>query len=504
MKKILSLATLLVATVAFGQTSKVYFQRGGATLVVASGGTLQIDEGATFTTAEALSFALDADENVNIDASTTAQTQTAGALDVNFASVTADASGINLAATMNTGTATGANVYGSIITLTADDADGDLFGIKISGAATTNAAAGSYEYLIGLDCAENTTLSCTDGILITSSGIDNGMTDAIDVSASNITNAVNVGSNLIVGGNSDYLDVGATNNTLTFTVDSTNTATFVGADASGAANTTLDTAGAGVITVGSADVTNVQITAEDLTGTISDDVSIIAGDDIEISGNSAGSIINIGTNNDGNEINIGTNNTAKDTINIGSALDDVVIVGAAGAEAGAGVVAAERCMGAICQTVFTFTAATLAITDPGAAAAYGGLKIYDFPAGYINRLGVVADITLTEASATIAADFDGDISFGSTAAEATATLHNPTTEDDWVLTAATTQAVASVAAADTQSAVTQQTICDGHTTACDLYLNVEIDDADITTGAADALTIDGTVTVTWINLGDNG
>jgi hypothetical protein len=38
-----------------------------------------------------------------------------------------------------------------------------------------------------------------DGILITSSGVSAGITDAIDVSATNITNALNVGDNIILG-----------------------------------------------------------------------------------------------------------------------------------------------------------------------------------------------------------------------------------------------------------------------------------------------------------------
>jgi hypothetical protein len=58
------------------------------------------------------------------------------------------------------------------------------------------------------------------------------------------------------------------------------------------------------------------------------DISIIATNDIEISGNSAGSIINIGTNNDGDVINIGTDDSAPDAINIGSASDTTTILGA--------------------------------------------------------------------------------------------------------------------------------------------------------------------------------
>lgn len=266
----------------------------------------------------------------------------------------------------------------------------------------------------------------------------------------------------------------------------------------GTDDTTADT-----INIGSAkDATTIY--GNDLILDSADDLEFNVADDLTVSMETAGGIFAVnGTL--GAVYNIGTDNSAKDTITIGSALDDVIIAGTPGVEAGAGagVVAAERCVGSICQTVFTLTNATITITDPGGAAAYGGLKIYDFPEGRLLALGVVADLTLTEASGTIDAAFDGDISLGTTAADVTATLHNPVTEDDWVPTVSTTQAIASVAAADFQSTVTEQVIHDGHTTPIDLYLNVEIDDADITTGGADSLTANGTITVTWINLGDN-
>jgi hypothetical protein len=82
----------------------------------------------------------------------------------------------------------------------------------------------------------------------------------------------------------------------------------------GTNNTTLDT-----IIIGSA-LDNVDLAGED--------IALTSADDIHILGGSAGSIINVGTNVDGNVINIGTDNTAADTINIGSALDTVNIVGA--------------------------------------------------------------------------------------------------------------------------------------------------------------------------------
>ena len=49
-----------------------------------------------------------------------------------------------------------------------------------------------------IDNAETTASTMTDAIIITSSGVSGGVVDAIDVSAANITNAINIGANPIV------------------------------------------------------------------------------------------------------------------------------------------------------------------------------------------------------------------------------------------------------------------------------------------------------------------
>ena len=49
-----------------------------------------------------------------------------------------------------------------------------------------------------IDNAETTASTMTDAILITSSGVNDGVVDAIDASAANITNALNIGANNIV------------------------------------------------------------------------------------------------------------------------------------------------------------------------------------------------------------------------------------------------------------------------------------------------------------------
>ncbi|MFA6132290.1 MAG: hypothetical protein WC702_04520, partial [Patescibacteria group bacterium] len=52
---------------------------------------------------------------------------------------------------------------------------------------------------IKIDNAETTASTLTDAIIITSSGVNGGVVDALDVSANNITNALNIGDNTIVG-----------------------------------------------------------------------------------------------------------------------------------------------------------------------------------------------------------------------------------------------------------------------------------------------------------------
>lgn len=262
---------LLPATVS-AQNTNVWIDQGGAKLVVGnggeieiqSGGTLDLQEGTTISWAESPTFTLGADEFVLVDGATTAQTQTAGALDVNFASITANAAGGYFTCTTNSGAAAATDVFCFKMLVVQNDADADAFGLEIILDATANAAANSYEYGVKVDCEENTAGACIDGVLLTSSGAAGGMVDAIDASASNITNAINIGSNLILGGD-ETVSIGATDDTLIFTSNDA-TPTFMGADAAGASDTIYDTTGAGAITVGSADVTAVTITT-DGTGT---------------------------------------------------------------------------------------------------------------------------------------------------------------------------------------------------------------------------------------------
>lgn len=136
-----------------------------------------------------------------IDITAIASTTIEGVIDLNVdTSVTGGFEVENLGLTVNNGATAGDDFTSILTTLTANDADADLFGIQINSAATVNAGAGSYEALIRLDNAEDTIGAVTDSILITSSSAtDADITDAIDVSHANIVNAINIGANVITG-----------------------------------------------------------------------------------------------------------------------------------------------------------------------------------------------------------------------------------------------------------------------------------------------------------------
>jgi len=154
------------------------------------------------------------------------------------------------------------------------------------------------------------------------------------------------------------------------------------------------------------------------------------------------------------------------------------------------------------RTVFKFTNVEIALADEAGVVAYGSKKIYDFPAGIIANDGSVANLAITKNSAGVNADWDGDFGLGSAAASNNATLS--TTEQNFIPTTATPQAVAGATTATGYSGATERgTTLDGHTTPIDLYLNFLVDDADHNVGGtACSLIVNGTVTVFWKNLGD--
>lgn len=154
------------------------------------------------------------------------------------------------------------------------------------------------------------------------------------------------------------------------------------------------------------------------------------------------------------------------------------------------------------KTVLTFVNQAVVLADNAGVVAFGSRQVYDFPAGLVMWEGAVERVDLTKSSAGVNADWDGDISLGTVAANNGATL--ATTEQDLIPTTSTPQAVAGVTTGDALSTSTEAPkLFDGTATAKDIFLNVLIDDADhdVTTTPCNII-VNGTITFYWRLLGD--
>lgn len=168
-----------------------------------------------------------------------------------------------------------------------------------------------------------------------------------------------------------------------------------------------------------------------------------------------------------------------------------------GAPNGATVSAVENGSGPVHQTVLTLTSTPVTVGNT-TGASFGGVKLYDFPAGRILIHGVTADLSFNWDGTDIAAAGSGDVSLGTTIT-ADATLDG-TDVDLLPSTAMTDPFVAGVGAA--AGALASSAQFDGTTTAKDANLNIIIDDADVADAASDVVLVTGTITLTWTNLGD--
>lgn len=175
-----------------------------------------------------------------------------------------------------------------------------------------------------------------------------------------------------------------------------------------------------------------------------------------------------------------------------------------GTKNGATVTAVEYGDGVLHKVVLTLTATPISIADDAGVAQYGGVLIYTMPEGVITTLGAVIDGSITlGATGTIINTWGGGIALGTVTATTGSTLTS--TEANImpeVNVAAATAKVAVVDAHSVASALTESGArwLDGHTTAIPVYLNLVVDDdASHTAGTG---TITGTVTITYLNLGD--
>jgi len=147
------------------------------------------------------------------------------------------------------------------------------------------------------------------------------------------------------------------------------------------------------------------------------------------------------------------------------------------------------------KTVLTLDDTPILTVEGGTGTnGFGSVKLYDFPEGRILVLGCqVQDFTMTVDTNVLDVADGGDYGLGTTAAVAAGGLAGtevdlcPSTSIDPL-----TNIVSAALAASAQF--------DGTTTAKDMYVNIEVDDADIASACTN--TVDATIEIYWLNLGD--
>ncbi len=170
-----------------------------------------------------------------------------------------------------------------------------------------------------------------------------------------------------------------------------------------------------------------------------------------------------------------------------------------GAKNGSTVTVKEEGDGVLHKTILTLAATPITLTDEAAVGQYGGVKIYDMPAGNFVFLGAVIDAVLTLVEAAWLDTAEGDVGLGTTAPTDGNAL--ATTEQNIIPTTAVAALVAQVGPIDAMSnGAVGGAVLGTAAAPADIYLNARIDDdAAHATGTG---TITGTVTLLWGKVGD--
>lgn len=168
---------------------------------------------------------------------------------------------------------------------------------------------------------------------------------------------------------------------------------------------------------------------------------------------------------------------------------------------GVGAIVAGKCTaveggtGIVHQTTLTFTLTGANDLDLADGADHGtGIKVYDFPAGSIQILGATCNAIVTSTNAE-GGGATFPMALGSVVAADDATLTS--TEADIIPSIA----VAGGATKDFHATLAAPILfANAGGTDLDLFVNAAITNA-VSTGAV-TIAVTGTVTITWINLGD--
>lgn len=160
-----------------------------------------------------------------------------------------------------------------------------------------------------------------------------------------------------------------------------------------------------------------------------------------------------------------------------------------------GIVATELGSGPQRQTLLTLTNVALPITQDGSTAAYGGIVAYTFPTGNILVQGATASLTALGDS-NFTSTFGSKFSMGHVTKDDATTFAAGTAD----LIAAVT-ASAAVAKLATWKGINTAAISplDGNSSAIQAYLNALPTYANVS--ASGTLTVNGTILLTWTNLG---
>lgn len=146
------------------------------------------------------------------------------------------------------------------------------------------------------------------------------------------------------------------------------------------------------------------------------------------------------------------------------------------------------------STVITFNNHVITLVDAAGVVAYGGTKVYTFPAGTILSISTGANFSLTKTSAGVNNDFDGDFAVGTITASNNATLTG--NEQNLIASTALAQAVAGVTGV-TVIQPTLQTVTP-YSGQNDVFVNILIDDADHNVTATPCnILVNGTLSLFW-------
>lgn len=319
---------------------------------------------------------------------------------------------------------------GAVYTIADDDSVADS--ITIGSAKDTTAIAGISATFGSTGTTSATTvqsgtgdlaLTSTDDISLT---VATAVTDNITLTANTSTQATAISLSATAGTvkiAGDLLDVDTTGD-MDFTVTSSGAGEDLLLNQSGAndSSITLTAAGNGTDAIGLvAAAGGISLSSADVTVAGSDDITVTAADDLSISSNSAAGVIGIGDGNDGYLLNVCADNSVADTIQIGSALDDIDLDAEDIAIVSADDMAITATDALAITAATTTVNGTLAITTPttleyrlsttvgvdvGAAAS---TTLYTAPAG---KNCIITRIVIRGASGTFNQAQDPQLSFG--------------------------------------------------------------------------------------------